>query len=254
MFVPFKIKISEIDKLQNLDLDFSTTQNECQYFCKKILNHCTDEYGIIDGAKLSGITFPFDKDSYDVFISHSHVDKEKANYLYSYLNEKCNLNVFLDSTIWNSADQLLKTIDNTYCKNKDQNLYDYKKRNFSTSHIHTMLSMAMMEAIKRSELFLFIESENSLTLRDGINNSTLSPWIYQECLFSKYIKIDIPQKYSNLKCFSKEINEGFDRNLMIKYKVDFDDFYIMDFNDLEDISKKGKGLYSLYSNKGIIVK
>ncbi|MBQ5872570.1 MAG: toll/interleukin-1 receptor domain-containing protein [Bacteroidales bacterium] len=250
MFVPFKIKISEIDKLQNLDLDFLTTQNECKYFCKKILNHCTDEYGIIDGAKLSSISFPFDKDYYDVFISYSHVDKEKANYLYSYLKKQCNLDVFLDSTIWNSADQLLKIIDNEYCKGINRHIYDYKKRNFSTSHVHTMLSMAMMEAIKRSELFLFIESENSLTLCDGINNSTLSPWIYQECLFSKYIKKDIPQgKYSNLKCFSKEITESFNSNLKIEYKLDINDFYIMNFEDLKEISEKG--LYCLYQKKGI---
>lgn len=101
--------------------------------------------GIIDGKRLRNFVFP--TDDYHVFISHSHDDLEKAKQFAAWLEEQYNYRVFLDSFVWNSADGLLREIDNLYCKQRN-GLYNYHRRNYSTAHIHTMLSMAIMEIIK----------------------------------------------------------------------------------------------------------
>ena len=105
------------------------------------------ERGIIDGERLRNFVFP--TDNYDVFISHSHDDLEIAKQFAAWLKEKYRYSVFLDSFVWNSADGLLREIDNLYCKQRN-GLYNYHRRNYSTAHIHTMLSMSIMEIIRQS--------------------------------------------------------------------------------------------------------
>ena len=105
------------------------------------------ERGIINGKKLRDFVFPTDK--FDVFISHSHNDLEIAKLFAVWIEEKYEYNVFLDSFVWSSADGLLLEIDNQYCKQKNGH-YSYHRRNYSTAHIHTMLSMSIMEIIKQS--------------------------------------------------------------------------------------------------------
>ena len=117
MFGTFKINVDALDALAHeCPMPESISEANCsQDFYKKILEACTHD-GIIDGADLSALNFPFDinNDSpihYDVFISYSHLDEEEAEYLHWFLTTQCKLHVFLDSTIWHSADLLLKVID-----------------------------------------------------------------------------------------------------------------------------------------------
>lgn len=183
------------------------------------------ERGIIDGEKLRNFVFP--TDNYDIFISHSHDDLEIAKQFAAWLKEKYGYSVFLDSFVWNSADGLLREIDNLYCKQRN-GLYNYHRRNYSTAHIHTMLSMSIMEIIKNSSAGIFINSPHSINLRNLSNNNrakTLSPWIYQEIMFMR----QFANKTPSTRMFSCEnLNEG----LQIAHTVDLSDFDILTVNGL----------------------
>lgn len=259
MFAKFRINIQEISKLKTAyPSRFIANGDKSQRFYQQLIETCKDTDGCINGAELSGLIFPFEHDKYDVFISYSHNDIRAAKYLYHYLTYKCEFRVFMDSTIWNSADGLLRVIDRKYCYNEEEGTYNYSKRNFSTSHVHTMLGMAMIEAIKRSELFLFIESDESISLKDGINNFTLSPWIYQEIQFANNLPLDEPDRplYVRTRFYSTGgvMNES---HLGIKYSVDTKEFHELSSDDLTNVILRAvpgeiHPLDSLYIEKGII--
>lgn len=75
-------------------------------FHNQLFEKVTDGDGDINGSELQNLTFPL-ACHYDVFISYSHIDEKVAWGLYSFLRSK-KLKVFLDSTIWHSADKLLR--------------------------------------------------------------------------------------------------------------------------------------------------
>lgn len=265
MFERFKIATNELEALRNKYPmpRFTIRADKSQDFYMRILESCTHD-GVIDGSDLSSLNFPFDQDEnnpihYDVFISYSHNDEQYARYLYWFLTSQCKLSVFLDSTIWHSADALLKAIDDAYCKNTSSRTYSYQKRNYSTSHVHTLLSMAMLTAIERSECFIFIESENSATLKDGLSNCSLSPWIYQESMFADVLPRVKPSRFDGtLRMITKSfalvdsLKEG--KKLMIRHKLRTMDFHSIYVEDL-DMMKYITGLRCmdrLYLRKGIV--
>lgn len=240
MFVPLRIKKTEIKLLQrrNPTLLLPKHKAASERFYKNILASVTDADGVIDGSNLQVLNFPFDKGNYDVFISYSHDDETEALYLATFLQKK-GLSVFLDSTVWHSADGLLDAIDKKYSWADDHIHYDTVKRNFSTSHVHAMLSMAMLEAIKRSECCLFVESPHSLTLESGIKNHTLSPWIYEEATFINNIQPILPPRLvkSELRMFCEggniRIADSTSNQLKARYSIDLKNFKQIKSEDLE---------------------
>ncbi len=241
MFVPLRILKSEIVRIErkNGSLLLPKPYDASQEFYKKILKTVTDEKGVIDGSNLQGMTFPFDRSNYDVFISYSHNDETEALYLATFLRKK-GLKVFIDSTIWYSADGLLEAIDHKYSWASDNVHFDYEKRNFSTSHVHAMLSMAMLEAIRRSECCLFVESTHSLTLKSGIENHTLSPWIYEEATFINNIQPSLPQRMlgPQIRLFCEggylQIQDSSSNQLKAEYNIDLTNFKRIVAEDLEN--------------------
>lgn len=164
-----------------------------------------------DGKKIIDTVFPaFHK---DVFISHSHNDRYLAYLLAKKLENDFNLSVFLDEYFWGSADELLRKIDDKHCKKEDDVFYDYKSRNLTTSHVHAMLSTAIIKAIDQCEIVLFLEtSESAPNIDKQFENNvyTMSPWVFQEILFSSLV-----QKYR--KSYSKDENG---KELVIKEAVE----------------------------------
>lgn len=239
MFVPLRITKTEIVRLKAKkgSLFLPKPKAASETFYKSILESVTGEDGTIDGSNLQRMIFPFDCNNYDVFISYSHNDEEEALYLATYLRKK-GLSVFIDSTIWYSADSLLDAIDSKYSWANDHIHYDTLKRNFSTSHVHAMLSMAMLEAIRRSECCMFVESPHSLTLKSGIETQTLSPWIYEEATFINNIQPKLPPRLvkPELRVFCEGGNlrvSDSQNQLKSQYKIDLTNFKHIKADDLE---------------------
>src|SRR5574344_1710135 len=141
--------------------------------------------GELDGSAIQNDWFP--QIECDIFISHSHKDEKLAIALAGWLNDRFKLRSFIDSCIWEYADDLLKIIDNEYCYQLQNNTYNYKSRNYSTSHVHMMLNMALMKMIDKTECLFFLNTPNSISLSD-IGTKTLSPWIYSEIGISQIIE------------------------------------------------------------------
>ncbi|USK64047.1 hypothetical protein [Peribacillus frigoritolerans] len=190
------------------------------------LNEFLDKYGSVDGTSIQNNWFP--QIEADVFISHSHNDHEKAIILAGWLNQVFKLNVFLDSCVWGSADALLKKIDDSYCWMSDLDSYSYEKRNYSTSHVHTMLSVALNSMIDKSECLIFLNTPNSINTKDVIQLKTTSPWIYLEIAMSKIVRKKIPDR----KILKKAHFESVANELTINYRLDTRHLHPLSIQDL----------------------
>lgn len=139
----------------------------CHFITKNAIASASEKIikpddGVINVNILKQLIFPTDNLNYDVFISHSHNNLNHSQRLANFIKSQLGKEPFLDSFIWGSADGLLKNIDLLYCKSSNNLHFDYKKKNYSTSLVHTMLSMTIFEMIARCECFIFIESDASI--------------------------------------------------------------------------------------------
>jgi len=225
----------------NLDIFFN--QNEINEYHevglsiyeadRKLVRESLEKYknkdNTIDGSKLQASWFPSVKSH--VFLSHSHKDKDStALTLAGWLYKKLKIKSFIDSCIWGYAGNLLQMIDNTYCwSDSKKETYNYTKRNYSTSHVYMMLSIALSSMIEQTECLIFLNTPNSITPDDEIDK-TLSPWIYSEIAMSKIIRTRTISEYrkTQLKTFSKGLNEDISDSLAVKYDVDLSHLIKMD--------------------------
>ena len=158
MFTAFnlRIKLKDFDKVE----EYITIGKQCKADLNNLVNKELDEFTlseeVLDGEKLSKSWFKT-IDS-DVFISHSHNDADLAYAFAGWLKEEFDLEVFLDEVVWGSADTLLKKLDEKYCKQENSKNYDYVKRNFTTSHVHAMLSAAIQSVMNNSEVIFFLNT------------------------------------------------------------------------------------------------
>lgn len=171
------------------DLDIQIYDEHIEDLRKK-LNRSIDERvelprnedDSIDASRLINDWFPDYKP--DVFISHSHSDERTAKRIACWLKKNFDLNAFIDSTVWGNSNDLLKRIDNKYCvtkiDKKGNKTYDYNIRNFTTSHVHMMLSTALNDMIYASECVLFLNTPKSVQTAEIKDKKTNSPWIYSE--------------------------------------------------------------------------
>lgn len=147
---------------------------------KGSLDRFTQQSSIIDGSSLQNTWFPLN-DHYDIFLSHSHQDEDLAIALSGFLKQECGLSVFIDSCLWGYSNDLLTMIDNEYCVNDSGSAYSYDKRNYSTSHVHMMLNIALNNMLDNCEAVFFLNTDKSLSIVEGIKSEkTMSPWIYSE--------------------------------------------------------------------------
>lgn len=252
MFTRFNLELNE-----ELEVDVEKFKQENLKIKKdveEVLNKYINNDGSIDGDGLREEWFP--KIDVDVFISHSHNDEDTAIKLGAWLYKNFGLKSFIDSFVWGSADKLLSTIDKKYCMNKPGS-YDYEKRNFSTSHIHMMLSIALGMIMQKAETVIFLNTSESISAEDTINK-TNSPWIYYEIFSANIIEKMIPKRYEQE---IKSINEHYEfsqkkEKLSIKYELDLSKFIKINNSDLKiwksQYVPKEHPLDILYKNKGII--
>ncbi len=151
--------------------------------------------GALDGSHVQDDWFP-NFPNCNVFISHSRNDGPLAMALAGWLSKTFELKSFIDSEVWGHADRLLEQIDKKYCMINAPNLYSYKKRNLSTSHVHMMLITALAKMIDQTECFIFLNTPQSTT-RVGSKDpttTTSSPWLFAELAIARTIRRRIPKR------------------------------------------------------------
>ncbi len=169
----------------------------------------------------------FQIEKVDIFISHSHQDINKVQALAGWLYDEFELTAFIDSCVWGYCDELLKQLDDKYCKNKTNENYNYDLRNYTTSHIHIMLSTALAEMIDKTECIMFYNTPNSISLSDDLNEIksekkkvTLSPWIYHELAMTSLIREQKPNRGCLLEHASGHKQYSETNTINIEYKVE----------------------------------
>lgn len=185
--------------------------------------------GKIDGTKMQNDWFP--EINADVFISHSHKDELLAKKFASYLKDKFNLTSFIDSCVWGYANDLLKEIDNKYCIMENGTLYDYDKRNYSTSHVHMMLSTALAMMLDKTECVFLLNTGNSIKTSSLIQ-STESPWLYSEITYSKLLRRREPVRDKSEIYKSLKSVRNFSENAQFEYEVDLSHLSVISENDI----------------------
>ena len=234
MYIGFDLKIKledyiiessdEIEKWKKIGQEYNAEIKEnADDVLKKYVNG-----EIVYGSALSAELFEIIKS--DIFVSHSHNDQELALILAGWLKDKFDLKVFVDEVIWGSADELLKAIDNQFCRKKD-GTYDYSKRNLTTSHVHAMLTTAILNSIDNSETVIFMNTDNSVpkvesTIQEN-GQYTLSPWIYEEIIATTVLR-----KRDWLEHRETPIYEFAEKLPQISYKLPLEHLKEISINDL----------------------
>lgn len=242
MFIPVKISSQEIENLVadgTVATDYARYTSELSSRVRTTLtaeNLIRDSF--INGTKLQEEWFPQNLGSFDVFLSHSNQDAELVRKFAKWLDIHLGLRSFIDSVYWKYSDKLLRKIDDDLCRYRDKRnhkyYYYYNRRNFTTSNVHCMLSMALMKMINQCELVIFIDSENSLFYRKG-QEETPSPWIYEELEMANLLPHKIPERFQVANDMVRVLNEGLQQRQFSEetirnrffYQVNIDEFDII---------------------------
>lgn len=190
------------------------------------------ENGNIDGKKMQDNWFP--TVDADIFLSHSHKNEKDAIALSGYLYDKLGIKTFVDSCIWGYSADLLKDLDKKFCKRED-GYYDYNKRNFTTSNVHMMLSTALTKMMDKAECLFFLNTPDSISFKEGVKSSTLSPWIYSEIETSKLIRHKELKEYRKLRRETKFFSKGGQvLNESIQFPADLKHLEAISQNDIQE--------------------
>ena len=190
-------------------------ENEVQ----ECLSRYITEDGIINGSDLKEHWFSISEK--DIFISHSHKDINRVKAFAGWIYDNFGLEAFIDSCSWGYCDELLNKIDKKYCYKANTKTYDYNLRNYTTSHVHMMLSTALSEMMDKTECIIFFNTPNSINMEDELNNikkgvKTLSPWIYHELSMTTLLRERIPDRK---KAILEHSYQRADAHLQISYDV-----------------------------------
>ncbi|OPG65792.1 TIR domain protein [Helicobacter pylori] len=102
-----------------------------------------------------------------VFLSHSHADRNKALEVKDYLENQTKRKVFIDSLFWDYKDDVL---------NKLAKYDDISKIKDAFTLI---LRESLQDMIEKCPYFVFLQSKNSVS-NQGLSRITYSAWIYEE--------------------------------------------------------------------------
>ncbi|MGN8478975.1 TIR domain protein [Helicobacter pylori] len=108
-----------------------------------------------------------------VFLSHSHADKNKALEIKDYLENQTKRKVFVDSLFWDYKDDVLSKLAK-YAEYDDN---DISRIEYAFTLI---LRESLEDMIKKCPYFVFLQSKNSVSLNQDLLGITHSAWIYEE--------------------------------------------------------------------------
>ncbi len=122
-----------------------------------------------------------------VFLSHSHADRNKALEVKDYLESQTKHKVFIDSLFWDYKDDVLNELAK----------YD------DISRIEDAFTLILRESleymIKKCPYFVFLQSKNSVSLNQDLLKITYSAWIYEELKIANTLIADTTIKESHIK-------------------------------------------------------
>lgn len=258
MFVGFNYSASKYD-FEDADYEIGKKLFEDQKRAiQSNLSTYLDKNGNINAKQLCEEWFP--QIDVDIFLSHSHKDQELVISLAGWLYEHLGITSFVDSCLWGYANKIQRQIDNNCCvlkrdKNGNIKSYCYEDRNQSTSHVHMILNGALAKMIDRTECIMFVNTPNSLFLKNEEgNNQTYSPWIYSELLISRIVRKKPPRGYR--EDVKKAISESYS-DLKVKYDVDLTHLINLEIEDLKCVKSNSitkdsrKNLDLLYEIVGV---
>lgn len=261
MFAGFNLDISSSEALElNKYKDAGTNIfNDQKVKIQNSLSPYLAPDGSLSASKIEENWFP--TIDAEVFLSHSHQDEDLVIAFSGYLKNQFGINCFIDSCVWGYANDLLKQIDEKYCRNaKSTNgsyTYNYEKRNQSTSHVHMLLNGALAKMIDATESLIFINTPNSIEpsdVKDGAK--TASPWIYSELLMATIFPHRQLKYYRDHFQHSDGSHFEFsEKQLQIKYDVSIDKLYKLTMSDFKSIKKSFwpyTALDQLYFNKNLV--
>ncbi|GAA9027975.1 toll/interleukin-1 receptor domain-containing protein [Helicobacter pylori] len=143
--------------------------------------HSNDDI-ILNHNKIKEAFFsPFEPQlkSAQVFLSHSHADKNKALKVKNYLESETNHRVFIDSLFWDYKDNILKEMSKYNDTSKIKDAFTL------------ILRESLQNMIEKCPYFVFLESKNSVS-NQGLSCITYSAWIYEELKIAHSIRESRP--------------------------------------------------------------
>lgn len=238
----YNLKVSEVDLNHYLQAGRQVHRKNTEAVGHALAS-LKDSTGQLVAAKIAADWFPVIRA--EAFISHSHKDADLAVALAGFLDQKFRIRSFVDFTVWGHCEELLRTVDDEYCKRENGNTYDYSKRNRSTAHVYMMVSVALSKMINSCECVFFLNTPEAITGRDYVEgNSTESPWIYSEIAMTSLIQKRTPYDHRKGAFRTTAATEA----LQVNYQVDLSHLTELSMKDLEDwvrASPKSTGALAL---------
>ncbi|MCQ2783786.1 toll/interleukin-1 receptor domain-containing protein [Helicobacter pylori] len=103
-----------------------------------------------------------------VFLSHSHADRNKALEVKNYLENQTKRKVFIDSLFWDYKDDILNE------------LAEYNDISKIKDAFTLILRESLQDMIEKCPYFVFSQSSNSVSFNQNLLKITYSAWIYEE--------------------------------------------------------------------------
>lgn len=242
MYKGYKLDLKDISKYLE---DGIQVYNRHSRIIKQNIDKFISPTGVIEADKLSDEWFPEIKS--DIFISHSHKDKDLALALSGWLHVNFELDAFVDHAIWGHADVLQKNIDDAFCYQANLGTYSYEMRNQSTAHVHMMLSAAIAKVLNNCECLFFLNTPNSINAGSTINDSlSFSPWLYYEISLSKLIQKPL-EKHTNRPFKKSTRNMSITENIA-QYPIDLSHLTLLKEDQLNNwlkVYNKSNDIHSL---------
>ncbi len=212
-----KAFMADLDSRENQNIILSTRPfnnqaHQVNEVAKKI-------YKLIEGAKHSNddtilnhnkikeaFFSPFKPQLKDaqVFLSHSHADKNKAlkvkNYLEEDLDAEC---VFIDSLFWDYKDDVLNE------------LAEYDNTSKIEDAFTLILRESLQDMIEKCPYFAFLQSNNSVSFNQDLSCITYSAWIYEELKIAHSLIAESALQESRIKAMRVSHNIT---NLLRRFK------------------------------------
>lgn len=205
MYFACNFKARVLDDFESQKLLFESPKKTVR---QQLKNYLSPDHGL-DGDAIMQDCFPQIEDV-NFFISHSHKDEKIAIQLANYIFCCFGMKSFIDSMVWDYAQDLLRDIDDEYSiLTEDPKVYNYNKVGLSSSYVHMMLATSLTAMMDKCDCIIFVNTPNSIDPSEIEQSpATFSPWIFHELSMIQYLKIKRPQiqleHFSHRKIASKD--------------------------------------------------